>query len=499
MKKIILLITICAICGQVKSQSWNLTGNAGTNTATNFIGTTDAKALYLKTSNKTRLAITSGGKVGVGLTVPDTRLHVANTSLGSISTGGSLQIGLSNTTNLVMDDNQIQARYNGIGSTLYLQFFGGDIDVCEGGGIANFHGGISSNNSNGYGLYATGTSFGIYGYCANNFGVVGESYYTGVRGVGNLGVEGLGETYGVYGQSSYGYGIYGYSPYFQAGHFESVSNNALWAKTSSTAAGVYAGVFEGSVYTYGVYSSSDRTLKKNIREFGDAMSIINKLKPKNYEFRNDGKYAALNLPKGNHYGFIAQELEEVLPELVAAAPHGLGQPAAKPADPKNPNKEIATTQTSDADAIPDTKAINYTELIPIMIKAMQEQQQEINLLKTQNAQMQQDLQSCCLNLFNDKADSRLSQGETDKAILEQNNPNPFNQTTIIRYDLSAKHSSGVIIIRDLSGNLVKSIAISNTGKGQVTIDANEFAQGTYTYSLAIAGGTVDTKLMVITK
>lgn len=51
------------------------------------------------------------------------------------------------------------------------------------------------------------------------------------------------------------------------------------------------------------------------------MSIINKLKPKNYEFRNDGKYAAMNLPKGNHYGLIAQELEEVLPNLVAYAPH----------------------------------------------------------------------------------------------------------------------------------------------------------------------------------
>ncbi|MEJ7676440.1 MAG: tail fiber domain-containing protein [Segetibacter sp.] len=46
------------------------------------------------------------------------------------------------------------------------------------------------------------------------------------------------------------------------------------------------------------------------------MSIIKQLKPRNYEFINDQKYASLNLPKGNHYGLIAQDLEEVLPALV---------------------------------------------------------------------------------------------------------------------------------------------------------------------------------------
>ena len=46
------------------------------------------------------------------------------------------------------------------------------------------------------------------------------------------------------------------------------------------------------------------------------MDIINQLHPKLYNFRNDGNYKLMNLPKGIHYGLIAQDVEKVLPNLV---------------------------------------------------------------------------------------------------------------------------------------------------------------------------------------
>ncbi|MBK7967109.1 MAG: hypothetical protein IPK10_18780 [Bacteroidetes bacterium] len=54
---------------QVNAQSWSLSGNAGT-ASTNFLGTTDAKTLKIKTNNQTRMVITSGGKIGIGNTAP---------------------------------------------------------------------------------------------------------------------------------------------------------------------------------------------------------------------------------------------------------------------------------------------------------------------------------------------------------------------------------------------------------------------------------------------
>ncbi len=92
------------------------------------------------------------GKVGIGTSTPDATLAVANTSISGIATMGSFQIGQSNTYNLVCDNNEVQARNNGAGSTLYLQYWGGDISACASGGTAYFNGPVTMyNNLTAYG------------------------------------------------------------------------------------------------------------------------------------------------------------------------------------------------------------------------------------------------------------------------------------------------------------------------------------------------------------
>lgn len=48
------------------SSDWNLTGNAGTNPATNFVGTTDATSLVLKTNAISRVNVSSDGVTKIG-------------------------------------------------------------------------------------------------------------------------------------------------------------------------------------------------------------------------------------------------------------------------------------------------------------------------------------------------------------------------------------------------------------------------------------------------
>ncbi|MFM7902198.1 MAG: hypothetical protein ACKPAD_09460, partial [Bacteroidota bacterium] len=81
------LTTLCS--DAVMAQSWSLTGNAGTNAGTNFIGTTDNIALRFRTNNSTRMSISSGGKVGIGITVPIFKLDVR---AGSINTDSLYRI-----------------------------------------------------------------------------------------------------------------------------------------------------------------------------------------------------------------------------------------------------------------------------------------------------------------------------------------------------------------------------------------------------------------------
>jgi hypothetical protein len=60
--------------------SWSVTGNAGTTPGTNFLGTTDAQALVLKTANAERLRVGSTGSVGIGTTAPAGQLNVVSAS-----------------------------------------------------------------------------------------------------------------------------------------------------------------------------------------------------------------------------------------------------------------------------------------------------------------------------------------------------------------------------------------------------------------------------------
>lgn len=71
------------------AQTWSLTGNAATDPAVNFIGTTDNKSLKFKTNNYVRMTILSNGKLGIGIGTPIWKLDVKG---GSINTDSVYRI-----------------------------------------------------------------------------------------------------------------------------------------------------------------------------------------------------------------------------------------------------------------------------------------------------------------------------------------------------------------------------------------------------------------------
>jgi len=58
------------------SPAWSLSGNAGTNPANNFLGTSDAQPLVFKTRGAEHLRIDTNGNVGIGTTAPAHPLHL---------------------------------------------------------------------------------------------------------------------------------------------------------------------------------------------------------------------------------------------------------------------------------------------------------------------------------------------------------------------------------------------------------------------------------------
>lgn len=112
-------------------------------------------------------------------------------------------------------------------------------------------------------------------------------------------------------------------------------------------AGLYAttGTFTGSI-TAGsfLYSSSDRNLKENIVSLSSQLGKISQLQGVSFDWKKDGKHSL---------GLIAQEVEEVYPELVST------------------------------DTTTGLKAVAYGGLIAPLIEAVKEQQKQIDALKAE--------------------------------------------------------------------------------------------------------------------
>jgi hypothetical protein len=289
--------------------------------------------------------------------------------------------------------------------------------------------------------------------------------------------------------------VEGYGEDGEGGYFGSTNGNGLVATTS---AGTYAGAFYGAVYLSSGYTTSDRNLKQNVQEFDGALSVINKLKPRHYTFKTDEKYTFLRLPKGNHYGLMAQDVEEVLPSLVSTASHDVKkiQKHNGVMEPRAKGLPAAVMQQS-AGTAKETlsiKAVNYIELIPIIIKGMQElseKDKEVEALKAEVA----ELRHMVLELKSDRTHAVTS----TSAYLEQNSPNPVRGSTIIRYHLPETSVSARLTVTNAKGQVVKTISIINKGTGQVNFDASMLAAGTYHYTLYTGSKQADSKRMVIVR
>jgi flagellar hook assembly protein FlgD len=87
----------------------------------------------------------------------------------------------------------------------------------------------------------------------------------------------------------------------------------------------------------------------------------------------------------------------------------------------------------------------------------------------------------------------------EKAILQQNQPNPFDGSTMIAYKIPESVEAAHLQITAASGKVLKTIPISSKGKGQTILEANALPEGTYFYSLVLDGVVQETKQMVLIK
>ena len=82
--------------------------------------------------------------------------------------------------------------------------------------------------------------------------------------------------------------------------------------------------------------------------------------------------------------------------------------------------------------------------------------------------------------------------------MDQNKPNPFSESTVIKLNIPKDTKSASIFIYDLSGKQVKSIPVNERGKTDITVYASDLTSGMYIYSLVVDGSVCVTRKMILT-
>jgi len=224
-----------------------------------YYGYRDVKLVTSNNSIEANGGATINGNVGIKTTSPDTSLHIAGGESSGLTYDGYMMVGSKTSYNMTFYPYHIQSRLNGGGAALYLNYYGGIVNIATGAGGGNIYLGSSSNASQ-------------------------------------------------------------------------------------------------VVYSKGAVVTSDVRFKKDISQLTEGLDSIMALIPVSYKYKAQDESDKFNI------GFIAQQVETVLPDLVKM-------------DPET-----------------GYYYVSYEGVIPVAVKAIQEQQVEIEDLKAKNQELEARLE-----------------------------------------------------------------------------------------------------------
>lgn len=200
--------------------------------------------------------------------------------------------------------------------------------------------------------------------------------------------------------------------------------------------------------------SSDIRLKDNIQLITNPMSYLENIHGYSYLYKENQ-----NETGNSEFGVIAQEVMDVLPELI--------------------------------DTVKGFLVVDYDQLIPILVEAVKQQQQTIDRLEKILDDRDQYVSKCSHSITVDYQSELMS--------LNQNAPNPFNNTTTIQCYIPTDIHNAQICIYNMNGVLVQCFNIIERGRVSLELNAGSLTAGVYAYVLIGDGQSTDTKQMVITK
>ncbi len=326
------------------SNRWSLAGRVGTENLFGLFYDGSARIIYNEDNEG----------LGIGTSNPSQLVHLNFSGTNGIRVQGDgtgdvrgMYITNGGGAHFVFDDNsdennlKIQSANElafltgGVNERMRISALNGEVGINDGLNV-NRRLGVQTENDL-YGIYSdqngTGTAYGIFASTESN----GAQTKYGIN-ASISGTAGTGNSYALRG-------------------FASTTPDNFWA--------IYAA---GDLwYTGTLKAPSDERLKKNIEDLDPVLDRVMQLETKTYEFDRE-TYAGLNLAKGTQVGFIAQNVQNLFPTLVEEERHVYET---------NVNQE--TGQVTEVEV--NILGMSSVEMIPILTKALQEQQLLIEELR----------------------------------------------------------------------------------------------------------------------
>lgn len=283
------------------------------------------------------------GRVGLGTESPRARLHVREgleAGLGDDS--GFVVIGDVDGTNLVMDTNEIQGRVNGATSRLLLQPHGGNVGI----GTTNPRVRLHIDNGADVDL-ADDDGFLVLGP-VNAENVAFDANEIQARNNGaaaTLHLQAEGGDFRLHSQQP------------DSREFIVTDGGSVGIGTPSPQDKLDV---RGTVRATNFVPTSDRRLKTAIEPVEDALARLRRLRGVHYRWKQEHA-EAVGLDDEPHLGFIAQEVAEVLPELVRGGAEDEAEEQA-------------------------FLSLDVLGLVPVLLEAVKELAQRVDDLETQLAE-----------------------------------------------------------------------------------------------------------------
>ena len=217
-------------------------------------------------------------------------------------------------------------------------------------------------------------------------------------------------------------------------------------------------------------TSSDARYKENVEQLNDVSDRFMELNPVTYRMKDSGAMSGEKselLSKSTaddssnlRYGFIAQEVRELFPDLVYENEEGY-------------------------------LSLDYQGFIPILVDAVKELKGEVKRQNEVIASMTQNAR---------KAPTASVDGLESGTVasLSQNRPKPFKTSTVISCTVPENAASAYICVYDLSGSQKLRSDITDRGETSISIEGNTLTPGMYVYSLIVDGAEIDSKRMILT-